>query len=171
MIKDVVLLCEICIIHKLNNFIKPNNKQIISKFPLERVHGDITYVNKKIELEEFREKYLLCFTDRFSKMAKCYLINNRELKTVLQKIQDFINIFGKPNFFHSDNGGEFCSNIFKLYCEENDIQIINGAARHPRSQGAVEAFNKNIIQKIRYLKLENKNNFDIFETVDKAVNL
>lgn len=54
--------------HKLNNFKKPNNKRIISKFPLERIQGDITYLNKKIELEEFREKYLLYFTDHFSKL-------------------------------------------------------------------------------------------------------
>ena len=35
----------------------------------------------------------------------------------------------------------------------------------------MEAFNKNIIQKIRYLKLENKNNFDTSEAIDKAVNI
>lgn len=37
MLKDIVSKCEICIINKLNNFMKPNNKQILSKYPLERV--------------------------------------------------------------------------------------------------------------------------------------
>lgn len=104
-------------------------------------------------------------------MTKCYLINNKESKTVLQKFQDFIKIYWKASIFQSDNGGEFYSNIFKLYCEENDIQIINGSPRHPSPQGAVEAFTKNIIQKIRYIKLENINNFDILDAVDKAVNI
>ena len=36
--------------HKLNKYIKPNNIQIISKFPLERVQADITYIIKMLNL-------------------------------------------------------------------------------------------------------------------------
>ena len=60
--------CNLCIIHKLNRFIKPPNIQIISRRPLERIQIDITYFNNKIELEELEDKYLLNFIDHFSKM-------------------------------------------------------------------------------------------------------
>ena len=171
-IKEYVKDCEICQIHKLNKFIKPGDTQIISHYPLERVLGDITYFNNKIELLEFKAKYLLCFTDHFSKFAKCYLINNKESESVLEKFKDYIVNVGKPRIFHSDNGGEFCSNIYKKYCKDNNIEIINGSPRHPRSQGAIEAFNKNITEKIRYIKLENNNKkFDINLALIQAVNV
>ena len=36
----------------------------------------------------------------------------------------------------------------------NNIKLIFGGYHHPQSQGAVEGFNKGIIQKLRYIKLE-----------------
>lgn len=51
--------------HKLNNFIKPANKQIISRFPLDRVQIDITYFLNKINIKELQNKYLLKFNYLF----------------------------------------------------------------------------------------------------------
>ena len=54
-VKEYLSKCEICFIHKLNNFINPADKQIIiSKHPLERLLADITYFNNKLELLEFQ---------------------------------------------------------------------------------------------------------------------
>ena len=36
---------------KLNKFIKPSNKQILSHAPLERLMGDLAYFDKKIHLK------------------------------------------------------------------------------------------------------------------------
>lgn len=63
---------------------------------------------------------------------------------------------GIPDIFYTDNGREFSANIIKLYCIEKKIKQIFGGPRHPRSQGAVEAFNKYIIEKLRFIKLEEK---------------
>ena len=95
--------------------------------------GDLTYFNKKIELLGFREKYLLCFTDHFSKLAKFYLINNKESETALEKFKDYIDNVGKSYIFHRDKGSEFRSNLYKSFCKDNNIQIINGSPHHPRS--------------------------------------
>ena len=43
--------------------------------------------------------------------------------------------------------------------------------RHSRSQEAVEAFNKNIISKLRILKQEDELNFNIIFALDKAVEI
>ena len=56
---------------------------------------------------EFKEKFLLNFTQHFSKLAKCYLIKDKSAGSVLEKIKDFIKNRGKPEIFHTDNGGEF----------------------------------------------------------------
>lgn len=58
-----------------------------------------------------------------------------------------------------------------MYCEENNILLVHGAPGHPRSQGALEAFNKSIIQRIKYIKFENEENFDINIALDNAVDI
>ena len=147
-IKCITKNCPICVDHKLNKYIKPSNKQIISKKPLERLQIDITYFSKKLELEYIENKYLINFTEHFSKFAKGYIIDNKSSKIVIEKLKDFIKNYGKPEIIHTDNGGEFISNEFKLFCLENGIKIIHGSFHHPQSQGAVERYNRNIIDKL-----------------------
>lgn len=54
---------------------------------------------------ELKEKYLLNFTDHFSKFEKCYIIKDKTASSVLEKIKDFIKNIGKPYIFHTDSGG------------------------------------------------------------------
>ena len=84
--------------HKLNRFVKPANIQIISKKQLERVLIDISYLSKKVELLELKEKYLLNFTDHFSKLAKCYIIKDKSAESVLEKMKNFLKNIGKFYF-------------------------------------------------------------------------
>ena len=152
-IQKITKECDICLLHKLNKFIKPANQQIISNKPLERIQLDLTYFSNKIELHELKDKYLLNITDHFSKYSKAYLLENKTSKLVLTKLKDFIDNLGIPEIIHTDNGGEFTSNEFKLFCFNNSIKLINGGPYHPQSQGAIERFNRNIIDKLRYYKL------------------
>ena len=171
LIKDIVENCKICQIHKLNKFIKPGTKQILSYKPLERVQADITYFSNKLDLNELQNKYLLNFTDHFSKFAKSYLINDKKSETIIDKFNDYLKKVGKPEIIHTDNGGEFRSVIFENFCKKNNIKIIHGSVRHPQSQGAVEKFNDNIISKIRYIKLERKKKFNINKALEEAINI
>ena len=49
--------------------------------------------------------------------------------------------------------------------------MVHGSAYHSQSQGAVEKFNDNTISKLRFFKLENKENFNIEEPLEKAVDI
>ena len=171
LIKLTIENCKICQIHKLNKFIKPGAIQILSYKPLERVQADITYFSTKIDLCEIQNKYLLNFTDHFSKFAKAYLIDNKKTETVIDKFNDYIKSIGRPEIIHTDNGGEFRSIEFADFCKKNNIKIIHGSVRHPQSQGAVEKFNDNIISKIRYIKIEKKKKFDINLAIKEAIDI
>ena len=59
---------------------------------------------KKIELLELKEKYLLNFTEHFSKLVRCYLIKDKTAESVLGKIKDYIKIIEKPALFQTDIG-------------------------------------------------------------------
>ena len=116
-------------------------------------------------------KYLLNFTDHFSKYSKCYLIDNKKTETVIEKFQDYFNVIGNPEIIHTDNGGEFSSKLFTEFCEKNKIKIIHGGVKHPQSQGAVEKFNNTIINKIQYIKIEEKKKFNIINALNKPVDI
>lgn len=128
LIKNILKHCDKCIIHKLNKYIKPKNVQILSNHPIERVQADLTYFNKRIELYELKEKYLINSVDYFSKFTKSYLIENKSVELVLEKIKDFIKTVGKPSILHIEYGGEFTANITKLFCNTQKIKLVNGAA-------------------------------------------
>ena len=97
--------------------------------------------------------------DTFSKFGGCYILNNKKGETILGSLKDFIYKNGKPLFIHSDNGKEFCNNIFEDYCNTNNIKIIRGRLYHPQSQGIVESFNKEIKRLLENNYLENPKKF------------
>ena len=57
-IKNIVENWNLYNMHKFTKFIKPQNIQILSKYPLEKVIADISYFNNKFDLEEIKNKYL-----------------------------------------------------------------------------------------------------------------
>ena len=71
----------------------------------------------------------------------------------------------------SDNGGEFKAKKIINFFESENILFINSSSHHPQTNGVVEAFNKTIINKIEYLLLDEKNNSDIEECLEKAVKI
>ena len=58
-----------------------------------------------------------------------------------------------------------------MFCQEQKIKIIRGGVGHPRNQGAVEKFNNIIISKLKYIKLEDKEKFNVIEGLNKAINI
>ena len=85
--KSIVKNCIFCNQNKLNKFVKPNNLQIISNHPLERVLLDLTFSNNKIDIEDLKNKYLLNFTDHFSKFCKGYLIDNKFSEIIIKNLK------------------------------------------------------------------------------------
>ena len=157
-----------CTIIKSNKPLKPLNKQIISYFPLERLELDLTYLSKIYPKNASKYKYIFSIVDHFSKYAKAYLLVTKEAKEVLNYLKKFIDEYGKPNIVQSDNGGEITANIIKNYLKEEGILFINSGVSHPQTNGVVEAFNKNIINKLEYTLLDKNNKFDIEMGILKA---
>ena len=69
-----------------------------------------------------------------------------------------------------DNGGEFSINIIKKFLEEEGIIYINSSPNHPKTNGVVEAFNKNIINKLEYILLDDNNSLDLKLGLNKEQN-
>jgi len=103
--------------------------------------------------------------DQFSKFGYNFIIPNKKSETILGYLKHFINIFGKPNSIHTDNGREFRNKIFEEYCNLNNIKIIHGRPYHPQSQGCVESYNKKIKSLLENRYLENPKRFSIYKYI------
>nr|ABA93547.1 retrotransposon protein, putative, Ty1-copia subclass [Oryza sativa Japonica Group] len=72
----------------------------------------------------------------------------KEWKTMVERQTE-----RKVKILHTDNGMEFCSNIFKSYCKSEGI-VRHYTVPHTRQQnGVAERMNRTIISKARYLRV------------------
>lgn len=85
----------------------------------------MTEILIKLQTDE-NAKYIISIIDTFSKFGYCYILNNKRDDSVLGKIKDFINKFGKSNSIQTDNGKEFTNALLSKYCDELKIKFFHG---------------------------------------------
>ena len=62
----------------------------------------------------------------------------------LNCFKEFCILVGTPKILQTDNGAEYKNNLFKNYCDENNIKHIFSSPYHPESNGIVEVSHKEI---------------------------
>ena len=157
--KDLKFYIKNCIIcqqlHKNINKKSPV-KQILSNAPKERYVVDLLEIDKNIDDNLQRYKYILNIIDHFTKFTGSYLLERKSAQEVLYSINEFILRNGKPQILQSDNGREFNNKLINEYCETNGIKIIHSRPRHPSTNGVVERVHQNIRKALLALKQKKK---------------
>ena len=168
---DFIKRCPFCDNSK-SKFKKLNTgiKVILDKGPHYRYIADLWYLSKDIsKISGF--KYILDIIDHFSKWYQGYPLKTKNSEEILTYIDLFIQSFGNPVIFQSDNGLEFCNSDLTNYCINNDIKIVHGRPRHPQSQGACEVCHKEIKKYIYTKYLEDKENFNLNKALVEIINI
>ena len=99
-----------------------------------------------------RNYYIIsCLDDCSRKVASKWSERKRSVD-VLNVLEDWIMINGKPKKVMHDNGKQFTSNIFRCFLVHNQIKDKQIPNRYPQIQGKVEAYNK--IVKNEFLAVE-----------------
>jgi putative transposase len=99
-----------------------------------------------------RRNYIIsCLDDCSRKVASRWSERKRSID-VLDVIEDWIMINGKPKRIMHDNGKQFTSRIFKHFLVHNHIKDKRIPNSYPQMQGKIEAYNK--IVKNEFLALE-----------------
>ena len=153
-----------------NIFRKPDIIQIVPKGPKYVYQIDLTEIPIKLQTDE-NAKYIISIIDTFSKFGYCYILNNKRADSVLGKIKDFINKFGKPNSIQTDKGKEFTNALLNKYCDELEIKLFLGRPYLPQSQGAVQSFNKEIKRLLEVKYLESKKDFSIYTILPDIIEI
>ena len=91
--------------------------------------------------------YIMVVEDYFSKWVEAYCLTEHTAQAVADKLlTQWICRFGVPSSIHSDQGGEFDSNLFHHLSQELGSLKTMTMPYHPQGDGMVERQNRTIIQ-------------------------
>jgi hypothetical protein len=84
------------------------------------------------------ERYTVGFVEDKSRASAVYTTKDKSSQTVLNCFKDFCVRVGKPRRLRVDNGGEFVSGEFKLWCREQGILMEETMPYTPEQNGLME---------------------------------
>ena len=127
-----------------------NYKRFAMKNPNDMVQMDILgpfYLSNSSQ----RNYFISCLDDCSRKVASRWSERKRSVD-VLNVLEDWIMINGKPEKVLHDNGKQFTSNIFRRFLIHNRIKDKRIPNCYPQLQGKIEAYNR--IVKNEFLAIE-----------------
>src|SRR5215813_3621634 len=135
---------------------KRRYKRFAMKHPNDMLQMDILgpfYLSNSSQ----RNYIISCLDDCSKKVASIWSERKRSVD-VLNVLEDWIMINGKPIKIMHDNGKQFTSRIFRHFLVHNQIKDKQIPNSYPQLQGKIEAYNK--IVKNAFLALEDIPNID-----------
>jgi putative transposase len=104
-----------------------------------------------------RNYIISCIDDCSRKVASIWSERKRSID-VLDVLEEWIMVNGKPKQILHDNGKQFTSKVFKRFLEHNRIKDKPIPKSYPQLQGKIEAYNK--IVKNEFLATEDISSID-----------
>ena len=153
-LNQVTSTCPICQCSKdFNAIAKAPIKRTVAHEPFELVSMDVV----SFEKGTYGNEYAVVITDRYSKWVQVYPLQNHTAQSIIKVLDAYLSSIPRcPDLILSDGSTEFRSNIVEKYFLDCGIQHIYSAEYRPNTNGQVENSIKNLISKLRTLKLGDK---------------
>ncbi len=84
---------------------------------MERVSIDITDMGSGTT----SHRYVLTVIYHFSRFVNFYPMSNRTAESVVSKLDIVVEAYGNPRVLLTDNAREFCSDVLRDWCRENNL--------------------------------------------------
>ena len=137
---DIVKLavdCEMCQRNAPMPVQEPVHHWAYPNAAFERIHLDYA---------EFNSLYYLVLVDAYSKWIDVFELGHSATATqTVNCLLRFISTFGLPKVIVTDNGPQFVSHEFALFCQQNAIHHHRTPPYHPASNGQCER----IVQEVK----------------------
>jgi hypothetical protein len=164
-IKASNVMCRHCQLGKQTR-IKFKAKEYTTSKPLELAHTDLCGPTRTKILQG--ESFFMLFINDFTRMGWiCFLKKKSEALNKFKALKTLVeNEKGtKIKCLRSDNGGEFTSKYFDLFCETHEIKRQFYAARTPHENGIVERKNRTVQEAARTMLNEAKLSYGYWREV------
>jgi transposase InsO family protein len=91
-------------------------------------------------------RYILTFTDHFTKWVEGFPIKNANAVTIANHyVNDIVCRFGTPEQFLTDNGSIFTGHVMQEIHRQLEVKSIKTSPYHPQTNGLTERFNKTLV--------------------------
>lgn len=114
--------------------------------PWSRVHIDFA--------GPYKGKNFLVVVDSYSKWPEIITMKSTTTEYTIEKLNEIFSRFGMPEKIVTDNGTQFTSVRFELFCKNKGIEHIRTSPYHPQSNGQAERFVDTLKRALTKLKGE-----------------
>lgn len=98
--------------------------------------------------------YLFVIIDYFSRYKEIKIVKSITAKDTINVLKEIFSRLGIPFSITCDNGRQFISHEFVVFCKERDIKIFNTIPYWPQQNGEVERQNRDILKRLKISQLE-----------------
>ena len=132
-IRRVSKSCQIC-----QEYLKPPPRPVVG-LPMATTFNECV----AMDLKWFGNVHLLHLIDHATRLSACAVIRSKKPEVIIREVfRIWIGIYGCPEKFLSDNGGEFSNDAFRELCEKTNITVKTTGAEAPWSNGLCERHNR-----------------------------
>ena len=141
-IDKVIDTCEVCLKHKKKP-LRPCVSEPLSEGFNATVAIDLkTFIKDKVYII-----HLICMGTRFSMAG---VIHSKNADVILKAVLKlWVQYFGPPRRFLSDNGSEFSNDKFREMCEQLNVVSTTTPGESPWSNGVVERHNGILMETVK----------------------
>ncbi|PJE77975.1 hypothetical protein CI610_03096 [invertebrate metagenome] len=153
--KDVdawIKKCPRCVLRKTPTTQRVPLVSIVTTQPMELVCID--YLT--LETCKGGYSYVLVVTDHFTRYAQAIPTRNMSARTTADALLAYIQHYGIPRRFHSDQGANFCGEVIRHLCLLLGIEKSRTSPYHPSGNGTCERFNRTLMNMLGTLDVDQK---------------
>lgn len=96
-----------------------------------------------------KNKYILTCIDTYTRFGNAKILSKKTPANVIKFLERLFILHGKPEAILSDNGKEFYNKEIKYFTKRHNIKWHFSSPYHPQTTGAVERFNRSLVEKLR----------------------
>ena len=145
-------MCECCMRFKQ----KPEQNEthsIESSYPMEIVHIDFLVIGSKKDIN--KEINVLVITDHFTRYAQAFATTCQTAHTIAVTLYEkYLVHYGWPEKLHSDQAGNFESNLIVELCKIAQVQKIRMMPYHPEGNAQCKMVQSDSVRHDRFLESE-----------------
>lgn len=131
-VDEITKSCEIC-----RRYCHPKKKPIVC-MPLAKDCNETVAMDIKV-FDANKNIYFQHMIDHKSRFSTAKVLRSKNKDVVIDSVMThWVAIFGTPNKFMSDNGGEYVNSSFMDLCEKLNVHVATTGAESPWSNGLVE---------------------------------
>lgn len=101
--------------------------------------------------------YIFVIVDYYSRYKEVKVCRTITSSEIINQLKDIFSRLGNPVSITADNGRQFTSEDFKLFCSERNIKLYNTIPYRPQQNGEVERQNRDILKRLKIAQAEKKN--------------